>query len=110
MPLLPIDLQTLFTQTSQVGKEQAVQKDASPLAQSAQGAQMAQKAEQRDSAVNETRDQDDGSEKIKDPTGRGARRKKGGQAGHRKAKAGEAAPELDVVQDPALGRNIDITS
>ena len=32
MPLLPIDLQTLFTQTGQVGREQAAQKDAAPLA------------------------------------------------------------------------------
>ena len=110
MPLLPIDLQTLFTQTSQVGKEQAAQKDATPLAQSAQGAQIAQKAEQRDSAVNATQDQDDGTEKIKDRTGRGAGRKKDAQAGPKKAKAGPAAAHLTVVQDPALGRNVDITS
>ncbi len=57
MPLLPIDLQTLFSQANQVSKEQAIQKEAAPLAQSQQGAQMVQKTEQRDNAVNETNDQ-----------------------------------------------------
>jgi hypothetical protein len=109
MPLLPIDLQTLFTQTSQVGKEQAAQKDASPQAQSLQGAQMAQKNEHRDNAVNETREQDDGSEKIKDRTGRGGARKREPSPAKGKKKAvGTVARK--IVQDPALGRNIDITS
>ena len=48
MALLPIDLQTLFTQATQVGKEQAVQKDAPPAAQSLQGAQLVQQTETRD--------------------------------------------------------------
>jgi len=109
MPLLPIDLQTLFTQTSQVGKEQAAQKDASPQAQSLQGAQIAQKTEQRDNAVNETPDeQEEGSEKVKDRTRRGGRRAQDGQTDRKKQKAGPTP--LTVVQDPALGRNIDITS
>ena len=111
MPLLPLDLQTLFTQTSQVGREQAAQKDASPQAQSLQGAQIAQKTEQRDNAVNETPDeQEEGSEKVKDRTGRGAKRKRDAQAAPRKQKAGPASAARNVVQDPALGRNIDITS
>lgn len=109
MPLLPIDLQTLFSQTSQVGKEQAVNKDASPLAQSLQGAQIAQKTEQRDNDVNESRELDEGPEKVKDPTRRGAGRKKDAQADKQKQKAA-LTPARKVVQDPALGRNIDITS
>jgi hypothetical protein len=110
MPLLPIDLQTLFTQTSQVGKEQAVQKDASPLAQSVQGSQIAQKSEMRDSTVNETHDPDDGAERIKDPTRRGGGRKRDAQARKKAPKGAPAPAALDIVQDPALGRNIDITS
>jgi hypothetical protein len=109
MPLLPIDLQTLFSQANQVSKEQAIQKEAAPLAQSLQGAQMAQKTEQRDNAVNETNNQEDGPEQVKDRTRRGAdrkRRKSGEKRGARPA----APPARDVVQDPNLGRNIDITS
>lgn len=109
MPLLPIDLQTLFSQTSQVGKEQAATKDASPLAQSLQGAQLAQKTEQRDNDVNETRESDEGPEKVKDRVRGGAGRKRDAQADKQKSKAARP-PARKVVQDPALGRNIDITS
>jgi hypothetical protein len=106
--LLPIDLQTLFTQSNQVGKEQAVQKDAAPQAQSLQGAQLVQKTEQRDNDVNETHDQEEGPEQIKDRARRGADRKRRRTAEKRKPAA--PAPAKDVVRDPALGRNVDITS
>ena len=61
MPLLPIDLQTLFSQSNQVGKEQAIQKEATPAAQSLQGSQLVQKTEQRDNDVNETPNQEEGA-------------------------------------------------
>jgi hypothetical protein len=109
MPLLPIDLQTLFSQANQVSKEQAVQKESAPLAQAQQGAQMVQKTEQRDNAVNETNNQEDGPEQVKDRTRRGADRKRRPPAQKRGAKE-PAPPARDVVRDPALGRNIDITS
>jgi len=110
VPLLPIDLQTLFSQANQVSKEQAVQKDAAPLAQSLQGAQIAQKTEQRDNAVNETHDQEEGPEQVKDRARRGAERKRRRGADARGSKSPPAAPARDVVRDPNLGRNIDITS
>lgn len=108
MPLLPIDLQTLFTQANQVGREQAAQKDALPQAQSLQGAQMAQKTEQRDNAVNETHDQQEGPEQVKDRTRRGAERKR--RKGAQKGAPAEPPAQKSVVSDPALGRNVDISS
>ena len=108
MALLPIDLQTLFTQSNQVGKEQAVQKDAAPQAQSLQGAQLVQKTEQRDNDVNETHDQEEGPEQVKDRARRGADRKRRQAA--EKRKPAPQPPAKDVVRDPALGRNVDITS
>ena len=107
MALLPIDLQTLFTQSAQVGKEQAVQKDAPPAAQSLQGAQIVQQQEVRDSSVNEAQEQQEGPEKLKDRARRGAERRKGRQKDGKRAAAPPQAS--DVVRDPALGRNIDIT-
>ena len=107
MALLPIDLQTLFTQSTQVGKEQVVQKDAPPIAQSLQGAQLAQRAEARDNAVNETHDQEQGPEQVKDKKRRGASRRE------RPPKKGTKPPapprSSNVLQDPDLGRNIDVT-
>jgi hypothetical protein len=106
MALLPIDLQTLFSQTTQVGREQAVQKDAPPIAQSLQGAQLAQRAEARDNAVNETHDQEEGPEQIKERARRGASRR---ERPPKKGKASPRPPSSSVVKDPDLGRNIDIT-
>lgn len=106
MPLLPIDLQTLFSQSNQVGKEQAVQKDATPLAQSAQGSQLVQKTEQRDNAVNETQHQEEGPEQVKARTrrGPGGRREKG-----ERGKKEPAPRARDVFRDPDLGRNVDVS-
>ncbi len=106
MPILPIDLQTLFSQSAQVGKEQAAQKDASPQAQALQGAQLVQKTEQRDTSVNETRTQEEGPEQVRDRARRGAERRRRSAGGR---KAAPPVPPRDVVSDPALGRNIDIT-
>ena len=107
MALLPIDLQTLFTQATQVGKEQAAQKDAPPAAQSLQGAQLVQQAEIRDKSVNQAQEQQAGPEKLKDKARRGAERRKSRQKGAKPAAA--HPPASDVVRDPALGRNVDIT-
>jgi len=108
MALLPIDLQTLFSQTTQVGKEQQAQKDAPPAAQSLQGAQLVQRADTQDHTVNETHEQEQGPEKVKDRARRGTQRR-----GRREPKAarppGGRPPASNVVSDPDLGRNIDIT-
>jgi len=107
MPLLPIDLQTLFSQMNQVGKEQAVQRDAPPQAQSLQGSLLVQKTEQRDNDVNETQHQEEGPEQIKDRARReSAGRRERGQRGKTPAKQ---APRAEVFRDPELGRNIDVT-
>jgi hypothetical protein len=108
VPILPIDLQTLFTQANQIGKEQATQKDAAPHAQSLQGSQMVANSVQRDNAVNETQHQQEGPEQVKDRARRERRGRGRGAAG--KPAAPVAPDAKDVVRDPALGRNVDISS
>ena len=107
MPLLPIDLQTLFSQSNQVGKEQAAQRDSTPQAQSLQGAQIAQRTEQRDNAVNETHNQEEGPEQVKARAEGRRNRKREGRPAQKKP---APTPTRSVFQDPALGRTIDITS
>ena len=117
MPLLPIDLQTLFAQSNQVAKEQAVQRDSAPSAQNLQGAQLVQRTEQRDNAVNETHNQEEGPEQVK-ARGEGGRnrsrrspQKKSPQKKPLPPPGRGATPAARIVfQDPALGRTIDITS
>ncbi len=107
MPILPIDLQTLFSQGNQVGKEQAVQKEAAPQAQSLQGALLVQQTETRDASVNETRHQEQGPEQVKDRARRGAERRRRSPG---KPPSGPAPrPAAETFRDPALGRHVDIT-
>ncbi len=107
MPLLPIDLQTLFSQTNQVGRDQAVQQQATPVAQSAQGAAIVQQTEQRDKDVNPTEHQQEGPEQVKPRTGRReSSRRERGQKGKKPA---APSPRKEVFRDPELGRNIDVT-
>lgn len=107
MPLLPIDLQTMFSQMSHVGKEQAVLKDTAPQYQFAQATAIVKRTEEADNAVNQSRELGEGPEKVKEKQARGRRR--GRAEGH---EAGEPHPEgggdKEVVSDPDLGHHVDI--
>ncbi len=108
MPLLPIDLQTLFTQTYQVGKEQSVQKEAVAGAQAVQGSQMARQTDERDNRVNETSRQEEGPEQIKLRARRERGRRRRTEAKPREKK-NPPPGKKNVFQDPALGSRVDIT-
>ncbi|HEC61807.1 MAG TPA: hypothetical protein ENI27_06075 [bacterium] len=104
MPLLPIDLQTMFAQMNQVGKAQAVQKDSSPHAQLVQGAEMAQKAKAGDGVVPEAHDVGDGLEKVKEEK----QRTKNETSREKKEKEKSAEEKKQVFEDPDLGLHINI--
>ena len=108
MPLLPIDLQTLFSQINQVGKEQAVQKDATAQAQALQGSELVRKTETRDNAVNEAQGQPQGPEQVKT---RLRRNRDQGRKPRDKAegKPRPPRPPKEHFDDPALGRNVDLS-
>jgi hypothetical protein len=105
MPLLPIDLQTVFSQTNQVGRDQAVQQQASPLAQAQAASEIVREAQARDAQVNEATNTGDGVEAVKDDKGR---RRRGRRRRGRQAPA--AAPaRKPAFTDPELGQHIDIS-
>ena len=108
MPLLPIDLQTMFSQMTQIGREQAVQKEVPPQYQAVQAEQIVRKSEHDDKAVNQAREPGEGPEKAREEGRRGKRRRGGSREGHPRAQepAGGGAPE--VFEDPALGHNVDL--
>ena len=66
MPLLPIDLQTMFAHMNQVGREQAVQRQISPEAQALQAQNIVKRTEERDNSVNETNEVSEGVEQVKE--------------------------------------------
>lgn len=107
MPLLPIDLQIMFSQMSHVGKEQAVQRDVLPQYQFVQGTEMVQKAEHDDSAVNQSQQLGEGPEKAKEQEEKEKRQHSKGQ---QKGEGGESSKEEQrkIFEDPDLGHHVDL--
>ena len=107
MPLLPIDLQIMFSQMSHVGKEQAVQRDVLPQYQFVQGTEMVEKAEHDDSAVNRSQQLGEGPEKVKEQEEKEKRKHSQGQ---RKGEGGEGSKEeqRQIFEDPDLGHHVDL--
>ncbi len=112
MPLLPIDLQTMFSQMSQIGREQAVQKEVPPQYQAVQAEQIVRKSEHDDKAVNQAREPGEGPEKVRERSPR--RRRRGGASARAPASTPTAPAEQparerpEVFEDPALGHNVDL--
>jgi hypothetical protein len=107
MAIQPIDLQVLFSRLDQVGKEQAMQKDVPAHNQAIQGNEIAKKTEEQDHSVNQSREVEKGGVPIiKDEHKRGRSHLPQKKGGDKEEKDG---PEAEILKDPHLGRNIDIT-
>ena len=107
MPLLPIDLQTMFNQMSQVGREAAVQREVSTQYQFLQGTEIARRTEQDDRAVGQTRELGDGLEKVKQRRQRQGRRQGGPKPDEPKSEV-EQEQEESLFDDPDLGHHVDL--
>lgn len=107
MPLLPIDLQTMFNQMSQVGREAAVQREVSTQYQFLQGTEIVRKTEQDDRAVGQTRELGDGAEKVKEQRQRQGRRQARPKTGEEQSEQ-EQEPEEGLFEDPDLGHHVDL--
>ncbi|HET7838510.1 MAG TPA: hypothetical protein VFL04_02035 [Rectinemataceae bacterium] len=106
MPIRPIDLQTLLMQLSQVGRDQAAEKDAALRASMQTAADQVKQVEQKE-AVRHAQEPDTGPQAIKDRQG-------GGPGGSSLKKKEEGEPEAaegedEVIRDPSLGNSIDIS-
>ena len=109
MPLQPIDLQTLFAHMNQVGREQAAQKGAAIAQQEIRGQEMAKETLQKDETVQHTDELQEEAAKVREKQQEG-----GGGAQHEeeRKRQGEQAEEKrkkHYFEDPALGKNIDIS-
>ena len=106
MAISPLDLQTLFTQMDKVGKQDTAQREGAALLQSIQHARIQQQNDEKVRSVNEAQNTGEGSEAIDDNNS--------GQAGQENLQ-GESMEEKeeknkdDVIRDPALGKNIDVS-
>ena len=75
MPILPIDLQTIFAQINNVGRAQAVQKDVPPHHQALQGSEIVRETDQQDHSVNQAHNIGDGLEKVNEDSEQQRRRR-----------------------------------
>jgi len=107
MPILPIDLQTLFTQMNQVGKDQSVQKEGAEVHQGMQGLATIKNTEQKDKSVNQSKEVGNGLEKIKDEKKKSAQGEK--REREEKEKEKEREESKKYFTDPDCGHHIDIT-
>ena len=112
MAIQPIDLQALFTQLDKVGKSQVVQREGQQIQAAIQQVQVQRKNEQNVQSVNETQEMAEEAETIKDENRRGAHAGQGGGKGKQEEGEDAALPDNEdpeLIRDPALGRNIDIS-
>lgn len=108
MPLQPIDLQTLFAHINQVGKQQAVLKEASVVQQGLRGAELAKQTRQNAESVRHTEEVPEESTQIRDKQSEGgglAHEETGGE----ESEQSEEKRKKHYFEDPALGKNIDIS-
>lgn len=110
MPILPIDLQTIFAQMPTVGREQAVQRELTPLQQTVQGQNIVQTSYQQDRSVNQTNDTREGENVAMRRDAAEGKGERGGGGGGAKGQGGEeTGAKEEVFRDPALGKHIDVT-
>jgi hypothetical protein len=109
MAIQPIDLQALFTQLDKVGKNQAVLREGQQIHDSLQQIQNQRKFEENVHSVNQTQNMGEEAAKIKDDKGHGAYANHGRREGEPEEEEKESAEAEELIRDPALGRNIDIS-
>ena len=111
MAIQPIDLQALFTQIDKVGKNQAVAREGMQIHESLHQIQNQQKLEQNVQSVNQAQNMGEEAETIKDDNRRGSHENHA-RSNEKRSDEEEAASmdeERDLIRDPALGRNVDIS-
>ena len=110
MAIQPIDLQALFTQLDKVGKSQAFQREGLQIQEALQQVQSQRKLEQNIQSVNQAQNMGEEAGTIKDENRKGANQQ--GKNVGKQDEEDDPAPvdeKKDLIRDPALGRNLDIT-
>lgn len=106
MSLQPIDLQTLFSQLSQVSREQAALRDGLVQNQAVVGSEIVRKSEEEQHTVTQSDEVADGPESLHDDD---ESQKQGEGKKERRRKGSEEEPKREVFREPYLGKNVDIS-
>lgn len=107
MPIKPIDLQTLFMQLGQVGRQQAAEREAPLIQQALQGNAAARKEAEEAKSVRRVDEDKSGAGAIRpDDENPGDTR---GQEHRKDRRQEEAAAERETIKDPDLGSHVDVS-
>lgn len=106
MSLQPIDLQTLFSQLSNVSREQAALRDGLIQNQAVVGSQIVRKGEQDQHTVTESDEVADGPEGLHDDD---ESQKKGEEQDKRHRQGSDQDRKREVFREPHLGKNVDLS-
>jgi hypothetical protein len=99
----------MLMQMSQVGRDQAVEKDGPILQAAIQGAISQKREVEANEGVRRPEEPKDGSAPVKDRQGGKRGRGKGGEAETENAEEGSEEGGEEVVRDPSLGNRVDLT-
>jgi hypothetical protein len=106
MPIKPIDLQTLFVQLGQVGKQQAAEKDGAVLHASLHGAQVKRMEDQAAKAIQRPKEDQASSQSIEEDGHAGT----SGQSSEKKRDdEKKSGKDVETISDPNLGGHVDIS-
>ncbi|MFZ4615939.1 MAG: hypothetical protein ACOYM2_07065 [Rectinemataceae bacterium] len=109
MPIRPIDLQTMFLQLGQVGKDQSVEKEGAAFTASMKNAADLKRHEERLESVQRTEDPDSGAREVADRDGNSQGGAASGDKDGKKGSEGNGLPKSEVIRDPGLGKKIDLS-
>ena len=105
MSIQPIDLQVLFARLNLIGREQAAQRNSLVQAQAVAASEIAERSEEEDRRVSELNTDEEAPEKVSDESE--SPQEQPEQPGEHETDGSAAHPE--VLVDPDLGQNIDIS-
>lgn len=106
MPIKPIDLQTMFLQLGQVGKQQAAEKDGALLHSHLHKDKVKKMETEAAKSVQRPEDAQTATESIKDEDGSG----QSDQEAQKKQEDDNVEEKgMETISDPALGGHIDIS-
>ena len=107
MSVSPLDLQILYSNLKRVGQQQASERSAEVMQQDKQAEELVKKADIKDHQVSETREIDQGTEKIKDKEKKQHEQPK--KKNPDKQEEENKETERKFFKDPDIGHHIDIS-
>lgn len=107
MPIKPIDLQTLFAQLNQVGRQQAAEKDGANLHATLHNNLVTRMEDEASKAVHRPKEDQSATKSINTKSQSG--NSPSGTNTREKNKEEEPETPTEVISDPNLGSHIDIS-